>query len=294
MTQNHPTRGDVGGNEGSAGAAYAAGEASPCAAMEPPRSTIIVNADDWGEQALKTDRIHACVLAGAVSSTSAMVFMEDAERAAEVARRDHIDAGLHLNFTLRFSARGTPARLLERQDRVRRFLQSHPYAPVLYHPGLRASFEYLVKAQLEEYERLYGHAPRRVDGHHHMHLCANVLYGKLLPAGAMVRRNFTFRRGEKGFLNRAWRKWCDRQLARRYRLADYFFNLAPVRPISRLERIFALGADANVEIETHPINDDEYSFLMEGEFSHYESEVTVARAYILREFPGVRGSEGSA
>ena len=34
---------------------------------------------------------------------SAMVFMEDSERAASIARADAIDAGLHLNFTTAFS-----------------------------------------------------------------------------------------------------------------------------------------------------------------------------------------------
>ena len=46
---------------------------------------------------------------------------------------------------------------------------------MVYHPGLASSFEYVVKAQLEEYERLYGAPANRVDGHHHMHLCANVV-----------------------------------------------------------------------------------------------------------------------
>ena len=52
---------------------------------------------------------------------------------------------------------------------------------------------YVVKAQLEEFERLYGRAPNRIDGHHHAHLCANVVLAGLLPAGTIVRRNFSFR-----------------------------------------------------------------------------------------------------
>lgn len=257
-------------------------------------AAVIVNADDWGVNAPVTDRIRECVFGGVVSSASAMVFMEDSERAAELAGRDGVDTGLHLNLTAEFSAPGCPARLLEHQRRIRRFLGLGRYAGVFYHPGLAASFEYAVRAQLEEYERLYGRAPHRIDGHHHAHLCANVIGGKLLPAGAIVRRNFTFQSGEKSELNRAYRWWRDRQLARRYRLADFFFNLAPVRPASRLEKIFALGAGANVEIETHPIHDDEYRFLMSGEFRRYADGMAIARAYVLREFPKAGGDRRAA
>lgn len=257
--------------------------------MKMPESTIIVNADDWGAHVVTTDRIHDCVLAGVVSSASAMVFMQDSERAAEIACRDSVDTGLHLNLTMEFSAPGCSPRLMEHQRRIRRFLQIHHYAAIVYNPFLAGSFEYVVKAQLEEYERLYGDAPRRVDGHHHMHQCANVVFGKLLPAGAIVRRNFTFWPGEKGSINRAYRKWCDWQLAKRYRLGDYFFDLAPMRPLERLEKIFALGASFNVEVESHPVNDDEYRFLMGPEFERFAGEVNVARAYVLREFDHARG-----
>lgn len=253
------------------------------AAMEMPESTIVLNADDWGAHALTTDRIRECVLAGVVSSVSAMVFMEDSERAAEISGRDSVDTGLHLNLTMEFSAPGSSSRLIEHHRRIRRFLQRR-YCTAIYHPGLAGSFEYVVKAQLEEFERLFGYAPRRIDGHHHMHQCANVLFGKLMPAGAIVRRNFTFWPGEKGLINRAYRKWCDAQLAKRYRLGDFFFNLMPMKPAGRLEKIFALGAAHNVEIETHPVNDEEYRFLMGPGFERFAGEVSVARGYILREF----------
>ena len=72
---------------------------------------LIVNADDWGRDAETTDRIFECVVPGAVSSVSAMVFMQDSERAAGIAREHGIEAGLHLNFTTPFSAPGTPAPL---------------------------------------------------------------------------------------------------------------------------------------------------------------------------------------
>lgn len=276
-------------SEGRAGVSYPVDGSSARAVMVVPEATIIVNADDWGAHVLTTNRILDCILHGSVSSTSAMVFMEDSKRAAELARRHHVDTGLHLNLTTAFTAPACTARLKEHQGRIRSFLRLHQYAPAFYHPGLAASFEYVVKAQLEEYERLYGAQPARIDGHHHMHLCANVVLGKLLPAGTIVRRNFTFRPGEKGIVNRALRGWCDGRLARRHRLADYFFNLVPIDSPERLEMIFALGAGSNVEIETHPASEDEYRFLMGPEFERYASKVSVASSYTLRGFEKTRG-----
>src|SRR6185369_10838794 len=63
---------------------------------------LILNADDWGRDSKTTNMILDCVVRGSVSSTSAMVFMEDSERAAALARQHRVDCGLHLNFTTPF------------------------------------------------------------------------------------------------------------------------------------------------------------------------------------------------
>ena len=266
-------------NGGNACGTSADGELRARAANESA-GALIVNADDWGGNTPATDRSLECHLQGAISSVSAMVYMEDSERAADLARQHGVDAGLHLNFTLPFSAPQCPCNLLEHQARLGRFLRSHRFAPALYHPGLVRSFEYVVKAQQEEYERLYRTPATRVDGHHHMHLCANVISQKLLPAGAIVRRNFTFGPGEKGRLNRLYRRWEDRRLVRRHRLADFFFDLKPL-DLRRLKGICELGVSFNVEIETHPINEDEYSFLLNGQLGQCANNSTVARGYAL-------------
>ncbi len=226
---------------------------------------LIVNADDWGRDAKSTDRIFECVRLGSVSSASAMVFMEDSERAATLARERKVDVGLHLNFTTPFSTTGAIGRLAEHQKRVSGFLLRNRLSQVVYHPGLASSFEYLVAAQVEEFRRIYGVEPDRLDGHHHMHLCANVLLGELMPAGTLVRRNFSFGPGEKSWANRFYRKSIDRLLKRRHRLADYLFSLAPVEPPDRLRRIISLARRAVVELETHPVIPDEYRFLTSGE-----------------------------
>ncbi len=250
--------------------------------MPPTGATIIVNADDWGRDGNTTDRCLECVLGGAVSSVSAMVFMEDSERGAELAREHGVDAGLHLNLTTTFTAPQCSSRLAREQEKLARFLQSNRLAPVVYHPGLAASFEYVVKSQLEEYERLHGVPAGRVDGHHHMHLCANVFFQKLLPAGTITRRNFSFAAGEKDFMNRLYRRWQDRGLARRHRMTDFFFALPPLEPRSRLEKIFDLATRCNVEVECHPATPEEYRFLLDGEFRRCASNVGVARGYVLR------------
>ena len=244
--------------------------------------SVILNADDWGRDAETTSRTLSCWQQESLSSVSAMVFMEDFQRAADMARQYGVDAGLHLNFTLRFSAHQCPSRLMEHQQRIARFVSAHRLAPILYNPFLAASFQYVIAAHLEEFERLYGHPPNRIDGHHHMHLCANVVNGNLLPSGIIVRRNLSFRAGEKGFVNRAYRQWQDRRLSRRHRLTDFFFDLKPIDLPGRLEAIFALAHHKSVEVETHPAHDDEFEFLMGGELMCRLGEIAVARGYLLR------------
>lgn len=230
------------------------------AGSRPRRGLLVVNADDWGRDTETTDRTLECIRCGAVSSVSAMVFMGDSRRAAEIAREHDIDAGLHLNFTMAFSTSGVPNAVVEHQRRVSAFLWSFRLAQVIYHPGLARTFEYLVTAQCEEFRRLYGEEPRRLDGHHHMHLCANVM--GLLPEGTVVRRNFTFQAGEKSFVNRIYRERLDRRLARRHVITDFLFSLPPMEPANRLTRILSRAQDHTVELETHPVKAEERNYLM--------------------------------
>ena len=243
---------------------------------------LIINADDWGRDRANTDRTRECVQRRTVSSVSAMVFMEDSERAADVARDHGIDAGLHLNFTAPFLAPPGHSGLVEHQRRLSNYLLRHRYAQVVFHPGLRNSFEYVVLTQLEEFCRLYGTAPGRLDGHHHQHLCANVLLGRLLPAGTIVRRNFTFRPGQKKLWNRLYRQGVDGILARRHRLTDCLFSLPPLDP-SRLQRIFNLARQSVLELETHPVNPDEYRFLMGGEILRQAGNLQIASGFAMPE-----------
>jgi chitin disaccharide deacetylase len=223
---------------------------------------LLLNADDWGRDRETTDRILDCSLRGAISSASAMVFMQDSARAAELAIHNGMETGLHLNLVTPFDAADCGSTLKEQQERLARYLMRHRLTQVVFHPGLKKAFDYVVKAQVDEYRRLYGELTR-IDGHHHMHLSANVLRQRLLPDGTVVRRNFSFQPGEKSVWNRLYREMVDRRLARRHRLVDYFFSLPPLDP-TRLRRIFNLSQQFVVEVETHPVNREEYKFLMEG------------------------------
>jgi chitin disaccharide deacetylase len=246
--------------------------------MSEPRGRVILNADDWGRDAATTDRTMECFTVGALSSVSAMVFMEDSERAAELARQKNIDAGLHLNFTATFTSPSTPEPLAREQSRLAAYLRRNRLAQTLFHPGLASSFAFVVKAQLEEFQRLFGKAPARVDGHHHMHLCANVVRGKLLPEGTVVRRNFSFAAGEKNFINRFYRRAQDQRLARRHPMTDFLFSLPPIEP-ERLNKIANAAQSGVVEVETHPVNPREYTFFTTGEVFRWLGAIPLATSY---------------
>lgn len=247
----------------------------------PSRShhAIIINADDWGRDIDTTDRILDCVTIGTVSSTSAMTFMEDSKRAADLAKEKAVDCGLHLNFTTPFSAPDCPSQLKEHQERIIRYLRKSRLAQAVYHPGLASSFKYVTAMQIEEFEKTFGFAPLRFDGHHHMHLCANVLFGNLIPAGAMVRRNFSFRPREKGRINRLYRGTIDRVLAKRHKVTDFFFSLPPLEPMERVDEIFAIARRSVVEVETHPVNPQEYKFLTGGEIQRRTGDLQIAQGF---------------
>jgi chitin disaccharide deacetylase len=227
---------------------------------------LIINADDWGRSVMETDAALRCYKAGRITSVSAMVFMANSERAAELAKKNEVDAGLHLNFSETFEGKNNSGRLGECQNRLVRYLRRSKYSQLFYNPFLRNAFSYSYQAQAEEFERLFEKSPSHIDGHHHMHLCANFLVNRLIPVGMKVRRNFSFWPGEKSWLNRAYRTLVDRWLARRYRVTDYFFDLTQCIEENKLGRVISLTKSSNVELMTHPIVPQEAEYLMSDEF----------------------------
>jgi predicted glycoside hydrolase/deacetylase ChbG (UPF0249 family) len=243
---------------------------------------LIINADDWGRSAAETDAALRCYKANRITSVSAMVFMHDSERAAELAKENDLDTGLHLNFSETFTGKSNSERLTDYHNRIVRFLRSNKYAQLLYNPFLGNAFSYSCRAQMEEFARLFGSQPSHIDGHHHMHLCANMLLSNLIPGGMRMRRNFSFLPGEKGLLNRAYRGVVDRWLARRYRLADYFFDLTQCIQEKKFDRVVALAKLRNVELMTHPVVQREAEYLMSNEFGELLQRLEVG-GYALSE-----------
>ena len=227
---------------------------------------LIINADDLGRSKIATDNILACHANRRLSSTSAMVFMADSERAAELALASGIDVGLHINFSESFTGTSVSPQLRAAHERIRRFLKSSKYALIFFHPFLCAQFRQVYAGQYAEFLRLYRRPPSHLDGHQHLHLATNMLFQGILPAGTKVRRSFSFQPGEKGAFNRWYRDRIDRHLARHHRLTDYFFALSHNFTIERVQRIVAISRESNVEFMTHPEIPADYHFLMSPEF----------------------------
>jgi len=220
-----------------------------------------VNADDLGWNEKITDRILDCHRKGRISSVSAMTFMKDSERAAGLARENGLLAGLHLNFTQEFTDGTATKKLKERHQKVAGYLNAHKVSQVLFNPFLYKEFEYVFQCQWDEFCRLYEEEPARLDGHHHMHLCMNMLILNKYPRGLKIRRNFTFSLGEKGPVNRLYRYLIDRWLTSRFQTTDYFFSLKPVEP-EKIRRIVMLSKSADVELMVHPGLDEECNYLL--------------------------------
>jgi predicted glycoside hydrolase/deacetylase ChbG (UPF0249 family) len=227
---------------------------------------LIITADDFGKTRHATDSILRCYSGKAITSASAMVFMEDSARAASLAAGTGLEVGLHLNFTLPFSGQDINIRLREHQNTIISYLARGTLPQVLYNAFLRNSFAVVFRSQNEEFLRLYGRPPDFYNGHHHMHLCANVLAEKVLPAGSRVRRTFTFDAREKGFFNRLYRAVLDLHIERRYISTDCFFNIMPLSDTERLRKIVMRAAEKNIEIEVHPENEAETELLLGREF----------------------------
>jgi predicted glycoside hydrolase/deacetylase ChbG (UPF0249 family) len=130
---------------------------------------LIINADDWGRSVMETNAAISCYTAGRITSVSAMVFMVDSERAAELAKENAVDVGLHLNFTEGFTGRNNSGKVAEHHNRLAMYLSRNKYSQLLYNPLLRRAFSYFYQAQADEFEHLFVKPRSHIDGHHHMH-----------------------------------------------------------------------------------------------------------------------------
>lgn len=249
---------------------------------------LIINADDWGRSREETDVEFACFSKGRITSVTAMMFMQDSKRAAQIATDAGLDVGLHLNLNQSYSGAGCTAAAAAAHERIVKFMARSKHAMFVYHPALRQCFRDVYQSQLDEFHRLYGGAPSHVDGHQHRHLCANMLIDRVIPAGEKVRRNFSFWPGEKSLLNRTYRMFVDRWLARKYVMTDYFFSLGQCLRGERLGRVTDLAATANVELMTHPVDPEEYAWLISDRF------LEATQGIRLKPYAKLRSREASA
>ena len=222
---------------------------------------LLVNADDLGMIKEVTDRILNCYCQGNIHSSSAMTFMADSERAADLAVEMKLPVGLHLNLDEHLTGKTVSATLRKHHQATSAYLNARKANQILYNPFLRNAFDYVFQSQWEEYCRLYGEEPKRLDGHHHMHLCMNMLLSTRLPKALRVRRNFTFWQGEKDPVNRLYRRIVDLWLTSRHQCADYFFTIVPINQ-KRLQRLVLLSKSSELEIMVHPGVEEEYRYLM--------------------------------
>ena len=223
---------------------------------------LIINADDYGGWESATNAALEGFKHRRISSVTAMVYMADSERAAALAKEAGMSVGLHLNLDTPFTSNDCPEELRSLQGPVRRWLRFNKYAQVIYNPFIQSNIEKLYETQISEFKRLYGRGPSHIDGHHHLHLCANMLGGKVIPFREKIRQCFSFWPGEKNFINRLYRKRVAKQIASRYITTEYFFALSQCFKPERLARIEELAIISNVEIMTHPEHAQEYNWLM--------------------------------
>jgi predicted glycoside hydrolase/deacetylase ChbG (UPF0249 family) len=221
---------------------------------------LIVSADDWGRDAATTDAILACFEAGRITSTSALVHLEDSRRAARLALAAGLNVGLHLNFSEPYSAAGVPDELRRRQSRLaRRFrgLGLH-IMRWLYDPLIQTDVERCILDQMEEFERLYGQAPTHIDGHKHVHVSPNVLFARALQRGMKLRTSLWLP-GRPSLL-------APGRLLRRRIMSRRFVSPAFLFDINDREHALGLVDEHNVELMVHPANRAELDVLLSEEW----------------------------
>lgn len=229
-------------------------------------SLLIISADDWGLRPSATDAIHECFLAGAISSASAMVHMEDSTRAAALAADGGMPVGLHLNLTTALTDPACPGQVRERQERSARYFAGPGWRRWGLSPTLFTTIEDCIAEQLDAFQRLYGREPTHIDGHHHIQQSLGVVFARSIPTGTKMRPSLTFMPGERSLPNRLARTLVNRAMRTRFRSPRYFFSIRRIHPAlggAGLERKLDLADDDAVEVMTHPASPDELSVLLD-------------------------------
>lgn len=248
----------------------------------PERGLLIVNADDFGGNTLATDRILECFQALAITSTSAMVYMSDSDRAASIARSHRLAVGLHLNLTQPFEDPDVPELVRMRQRAVARHFANSRLRRIGYSPRLGRLVRQCIADQLACFRALYGCDPTHVDGHNHAHLSPTVLMA--LPKGTVTRTAETAPGANRG-LGGAARRARHAFIAHRHLTTEYFLaidRLGGSPDAEAVERLLGPADRATVEIMTHPDRDKDYGVLLSGQWLEALQRHTVGSFQALR------------
>jgi predicted glycoside hydrolase/deacetylase ChbG (UPF0249 family) len=239
--------------------------------MSTPSATgkalLIVNADDLGYSRTSTDATLECLAEGRITSATAMVYMEDSDRASDAFRDAPIGIGLHLNLSEAFSAESVPRRVRDTQARLAELFRSDRRRQVrrwIYDPRIRADVERSIGNQLDRFQALYRRPPTHVDGHQHVQLSPNVFLAGALPAGTKMRRALD-RSGSPRSMARLASSLRQRLISRRFACTEHFFDISEVDPSGDAEDADArlrLADFTSVEVMAHPRFDHEYARLM--------------------------------
>jgi chitin disaccharide deacetylase len=225
---------------------------------------LIINADDLGLTPQDTDVILECAQAGTITSATALVWMRDSDRAAELARGTELPIGLHLNLIEPYTGLDVPARVAATQRRVVDRLRGGGLSPHLYHPGWATDFEQCIADQLSRFLELYGRPPTHVDGHRHMHLAPNALFARTLTPIARCRRPVNRFRQESTPRREQARQLLHLVVRTRFATTTWCYSLRPMDPSSGGPGIAATLARAtndSVEVVVHPTWPEELAVL---------------------------------
>lgn len=255
---------------------------------------LIVNADDFGGNPLATARIVECFAANRITSTTAMVYMQDSANAAQIARDAgdvRLAVGLHLNLTQAFDDPSTPAAIRERQAQAVRYFAGRRAARFTFNPALMRLVERCVNDQLDGFRTLYGREPTHIDGHNHVHMSPTVLLA--LPRATPVRTGESglAGAGSGGSAAEHVRRARHRFIAHRHLTTARFYaiNRLGDRPTaSDMHALLAAAGRHSVEIMTHPDRDGDYRLLMSDQWREALAEHRLGSFADLRESPARR------
>jgi chitin disaccharide deacetylase len=237
-----------------------------------PRPILIVNADDLGSTASATERILTCHREGAITSATAMVYMEDSDRAAGLAQEANVPVGLHINLTERFTARDVPRAVRDRQARIVDALGHSRTHKWLYDLRIKAEVDRSLRDQLTRFLELYGQPPTHFDSHHHLHSCPNIFLSRELPSGARIRNTMIWSRRRSGVVRRA-RQARQRLMERRLRspsaivCLDVLVTQHRNSPHEVARAVLTALPTTSAEVMAHPGEPAEFAFLMSEPWS---------------------------